>query len=107
MNARHSSEMQSGNTLAQLRLDREAILTIVAKHGATNVRVFGSVVRGEAQPDSDVDLLVTPTAKTSPWFPAGLILDLERTLGCDVDVVTDAGLNPLLRDRILSEAQPL
>jgi len=69
--------------------------------------VFGSIARGEAQADSDIDLLVTPTGKTGPWFPAGLILDLERTLGCGVDVVTDKGLNPLLRDRILLEAQPL
>jgi hypothetical protein len=90
MNARHSLEMQSENILTQLHLDRETILAIIAKHGATNVRVFGSVARGEARPDSDIDLLVTPTEKTSPWFPASLILDLERTLGRDVDVVTDA-----------------
>ena len=80
---------------------------IAARHGARNVRVFGSVARGEAGPDSDIDLLVDAGPTTSSWFPAGLILDLAQFLGRPVDVVTEKGLNPLLRDRVLKEAIPL
>ena len=80
---------------------------IAAKHGAFNVRVFGSVARGEAGPESDIDLLVDVGSPTSSWFPAGLILDLESLLGCKVDVVTERALNPDLRDYVLHEAVPL
>jgi len=86
---------------------REDILSIAAKHGAKNVRLFGSIARGEDGPDSDVDLLVETEPTTSSWFPAGLILDLERLLARRVEIVTDKGLNPHLRDRVLSEAVPL
>src|SRR5215207_2828930 len=60
---------------------REEILRIAEKHGACNVRVFGSVVHGEATDNSDIDLLVDTSEKTSPWFPAGLIEELEQVLG--------------------------
>ena len=83
------------------------IRRIAAKHGAFNVRVFGSVARGEAGPESDIDLLVDVGSPTSSWFPAGLILDLESLLGCKVDVVTERALNPDLRDYVLHEAVPL
>ncbi|MCA1606208.1 MAG: nucleotidyltransferase family protein [Acidobacteria bacterium] len=83
------------------------IRRIAAKHGAFNVRVFGSVARGEAGAESDVDLLVDVGSATSSWFPAGLILDLESLLGCKVDVVTERALNPDLRDYVLHEAVPL
>ena len=63
-------------------------MAIAARHGAYNVRVFGSTVRGEAGPESDVDLLVDVGPTHSRWFPAGLILDLEELLGRGVDVVT-------------------
>jgi uncharacterized protein len=86
---------------------REEIQRIAAKHGARNVRIFGSVARREARPDSDIDLLVDAGPKTSSWFPAGLILDLEEVLGCKVEVVTEKGLNEYLRDRVLAEAVPL
>ncbi|MBK8048770.1 MAG: nucleotidyltransferase family protein [Anaerolineales bacterium] len=86
---------------------RPTIVRIAAKHGAYDIRIFGSVVRGEDRPDSDIDLLVKRGEKVSPWFPAGLILELEKELGRQVDIVTDAGLNPLLRDRVLNEAVPL
>jgi uncharacterized protein len=86
---------------------REEIQRIAAKHGARNVRIFGSVARREARPDSDIDLLVDAGPKTSSWFPAGLILDLEEVLGCKVEVVTEKGLNEYLRDRVLTEAVPL
>ena len=90
-----------------LRTRREEILRIAERHGAADVRLFGSVARGEAGPDSDVDFLVTTGPRTSPWFPAGLILDLEELLGRPVDVVTEGALHWYLRDRILSEAVPL
>jgi predicted nucleotidyltransferase len=86
---------------------REDILNIAAKHGAYNVRVFGSVARGEDRPDSDVDLLVDVVTTTSSWFPAGLILDLEQILGRQVEVVTENGLNPLLKEHVLREAVAL
>jgi predicted nucleotidyltransferase len=86
---------------------REDILRIAAKHGARNVRVFGSVVRGEAKADSDVDFLVDVGPAHSSWFPAGLILDLEDLLSRKVDVVTEESIYWLLRRRILKEAKPL
>ncbi len=86
---------------------RDEICRIADKHGAHNVRAFGSAARGEAGPDSDVDLLVDAGPGATPWFPGGLILDLEDLLGRRVDVVTERGLSPYLRDRVLKEAIPL
>ncbi len=86
---------------------REEIRRIAAKHGARNVRVFGSVVRGEAGPESDVDFLIEVGSTTSSWFPAGLIVDLENLLGRPVEVVTDRALNRDLREQVLSEAVPV
>ncbi|MDH5776236.1 MAG: nucleotidyltransferase family protein [Nitrospirota bacterium] len=86
---------------------REDVLRIAAKHGAYNVRIFGSVARGEATPESDIDLLIEKGPTTTPWFPAGLVLELEESLGRRVDVVTEKALNPYLRDRVLREAVPL
>lgn len=83
---------------------REEILRIAARHGVTSIRVFGSVARGEAGPESDVDLLVEVGGSVSPWFPAGLIGDLQDLLGRDIDVATPNGLHWYLKDRILAEA---
>ena len=93
--------------IEQVYEKRDEILRIAAKHGARNIRVFGSVARGEANPESDVDLLVDVGPTTSSWFPAGLILDLEELLGRPVEIVTERGLSPYLRDRVLREAIPL
>jgi hypothetical protein len=93
--------------LELLRQRQEDIRRIAAKHGARNIRVFGSVARGEAGPESDIDLLVEKGPSTSSWFPAGLVLDLEEILGRKVEIVTDKALNPYLRDRVLREAVPL
>ena len=90
-----------------LRELREDILELAHRHGARNVRLFGSVVRGEATEESDVDLLVDAGEETSPWFPAGLIAELEKLLERRVDVVTEDSLHWLLRRRILKEARPL
>lgn len=73
----------------------------------TGLHVFGSVARGEARPDSDIDLLIEVGLATSAWFPAGFILDLERLLGHRVEVVTEQALNPALRDAVLREAKPV
>lgn len=86
---------------------RNEIHTIASRHGACNVRVFGSAVRGEAGPDSDIDFLIDVGGTTSSWFPAGLILDLEKVLGRRVEVVTTRALNPFIRDHVLREAKPL
>lgn len=83
---------------------RDQILQIAAQHGALDVRVFGSVARDEATQDSDLDLLIEPGSNLSAWFPAGLIIDLENLLGCKVEVVTERALNPLFRDKVLTEA---
>jgi len=87
-----------------LRAKRNDIERIAASHGACNVRVFGSVARGEAGPGSDIDFLIDTSPPTSPWFPAGLITDLEDLLGRKVDVVSEKALDPYLRDPILQEA---
>ena len=95
------------NAARLIRLNREDILKIAAKHGVRNVRVFGSVARGEAGPDSDVDFLVDAGPATSSWFPGGLIIELEALLGRRVEVVTERGLHPLLRESVLREAVPI
>jgi uncharacterized protein len=90
-----------------VKAKREEILRIAAQHGAYNVRIFGSVARGEDGPGSDVDLLVDVGPVHSSWFPAGLIVDLEDLLGCKVDVVEPEGLHWYIRERVLEEAVPL
>ncbi len=86
---------------------RDEILRIAVRHGAYNVRVFGSMARGDAGPTSDVDLLVDVRPDHSAFFPGGLVADLEDLLGRRVDVVEPAGLHWYLRDTILQEAVPL
>jgi uncharacterized protein len=103
--------------LQQLLKDRrEDILTIAARHGAFNVRVFGSVSRGEETENSDIDLLIDyDLTKTSAWFPGGLLMDLQDLLVGEasqnenrkVDIVTEQGLSHLIKDRVLAEAKSL
>jgi len=94
-------------TSGLLERNREEILRICADHGARNIRVFGSCARGQARPDSDVDLLVDAGPVHSPWFPGGLLTDLQDLLGCKVDIVTEDALHWYIRDKIISEAVPL
>ena len=91
----------------RLQEKREAILEIAQKHGAYNVRVFGSAVHGNTGPESDIDFLVDVAQDHSPFFPGGLLLDLEDLLGCPVDVVTENALHWYIRDRVLEEAVTL
>ena len=90
-----------------LKEKREEILRIAAHHGARNVRVFGSVVRGETGAQSDIDLLVEFEPDRSLLDHAALWLDLQGLLGCKVDVVSEGGVKARLRDRILREAVPV
>jgi uncharacterized protein len=91
-----------------LKENREDILAIAARHGAFNVRVFGSVSRGEETESSDIDLLIDyDLTKTSAWFPGGLLMDLQDLLERKVDIVTEQGLSHLIRDRVLAEAKSL
>jgi len=90
-----------------LKEKRADILAIAARHGATNVRVFGSLARGDAGPDSDVDLLVDMQPGRSLLDVSSLLVDLQELLGRRVDVVTEQSLYWLLRRRILKEARPL
>jgi predicted nucleotidyltransferase len=90
-----------------LKSRRDEILEIAAKHGAHNVRVFGSVARGEADSQSDIDLLVEFKRGTTLLGHAALINELEELLGVKVDVVSERGLRERIRDRVLSEAVAL
>jgi len=87
-----------------LQEKREDILRIAAKRGAYNVRVFGSVARGEADSKSDIDILVDMEPGRSLFDLGGLLMDLQDLLGHDVDVVTERGLRERIRERILKEA---
>jgi predicted nucleotidyltransferase len=91
----------------KLQTYRADILRLAAQHGAGNVRVFGSVARGEAPPDSDLDLLVEMEPGRSLLDLSRLLLDLQDLLGCEVDVIPDDSLHWYIRDRVLQEAVPL
>ncbi|MBZ5515205.1 MAG: nucleotidyltransferase family protein [Acidobacteriia bacterium] len=90
-----------------LKSKREEILRIAAQHGAYNVRVFGSVARGDARPDSDVDFLVDLEPGRSLFDLGGLLVDLQDFLHLHVDVVTENGLHWYIRDRVVKEAVAL
>lgn len=94
-------------TLPQLRARREEILALASRRGARDLRVFGSVVRAEADPASDVDFVVEMEPGRSLMDLGGLLMDLQQLLGCRVDVVTYKGLRERLRPHVLAEAQPL
>ena len=91
----------------QLQLDRDRILAIAKAHGAHNVRVFGSVARGQDDAQSDIDFLVDLEPGRSLLDLGGLLMDLREALGRDVDVATEQGLRPRVRERALREAVPL
>lgn len=87
---------------------REEVLRLAEKHGAYNVRVFGSVARGEARPDSDVDLLVEwDFSRISSWGGVGLDMDLTALLGHEVHVLTEEDLHWYIRERVLKEVVSL
>jgi predicted nucleotidyltransferase len=86
---------------------KEQILTLAAKYGASNVRVFGSVARGTADENSDVDFLVNLAPGRSLFDLGGLLYELQKLLSRNVDVITPDGLRPRIRDRVLKEAVPI
>jgi predicted nucleotidyltransferase len=90
-----------------LKIRRDEILHIAAQHGAYNVRVFGSVARGDDDDRSDVDFLVDLEEGRNLLDLGGLLMDLRDLLGRNVDVVTPDGLRARIRDRVLREAQPV
>jgi len=90
-----------------LKEKREEVLDIAAKHGARNIRVFGSVARGEAHESSDIDLLVDMEPDRSLLDVTTFLADVRDLLGRKVDVVGEKGLYWLIRRRILKEAKPL
>jgi uncharacterized protein len=101
------SVAQAQLDLDGLRARRQEILSHAAEHGAHNVRVFGSTARGEADGSSDVDLLVEMEPGRNLLDLVGLWQDLEDLLGAHVDVLSDGGVSPHLRERIYAEAVPL
>jgi predicted nucleotidyltransferase len=87
-----------------IREQREAILRVAAKHGATQVRLIGSVARGEGGPDSDVDLLVMWQEGTSLLDQAALKLELESLLGRKVDIASDGWVKPSIQESVYRDA---
>ncbi|MFH1539397.1 MAG: nucleotidyltransferase family protein [bacterium] len=90
-----------------LKEKRDEILRIAARHGARNVRVFGSAARGENDEKSDVDILVEMEPGRSLLDHAALWRELNELMDIKVDVVTEKGLRERIRDRVLKEAVPL
>jgi hypothetical protein len=86
---------------------RSELLALARRRGVTSVRVFGSMARGDAGDDSDVDLLVTLAPGTTALALGGLLVDAQELLGRRVDVVTEASLHPALRERALADAVAL
>jgi hypothetical protein len=99
--------MVETNLEQTIRAKRAEILQLAAEHGARNIRVFGSVARGEANADSDVDFLVELEPGRSLLDQGALIQDLEELLGCRVDVIEPRALHWYIKDRVLAEAIPL
>ena len=87
-----------------LKARRSEILALARKYGARNVRIFGSVARGEARPDSDIDFLVEMEPGRSLFDLGGLLYELRSLLGVEVDVVTENGLRARIREHVIQEA---
>lgn len=100
-----SEATRAFNELLQAR--KEDILRTATSHGVSNVRVFGSVVRGEADEDSDIDLLVDVEPGRTLFDLGEFLADLQNLLGRDIDIVTEKSLNDQTRERVLKEAMPL
>lgn len=93
--------------IEQITSRRNEIAQIAQKHGATNIRVFGSVARGNADDASDIDFLVDLETGRSLLDLGGLLMDLQKLFGRSVDVVTEKGLKPRIRERVLREARSI
>lgn len=93
--------------LQVIQQKRKDILAIARAHGLLNVRIFGSVARGEDTLNSDIDFLVDLEKGRSMFDLGGALVQLQEILGCKVDIVTERGLHWYLRDKVLKEALPL
>lgn len=93
--------------LATVKTYKEQIIAIVLAHHATNVRVFGSVLRGEDTASSDLDLLIEPTAETSLMDIGAIRHELKALLGVNVDILTPKALPDSFREKVLKEATPI
>jgi predicted nucleotidyltransferase len=94
-------------TLENVKKKRQRIFEVAREHGAENIRIFGSVARGEAGPQSDIDFLISLEPGRSALDIGGFLMDLQDLLGCRVDIVTESGLNKLIKDQVLKEAVSL
>ena len=104
----NSKAMEEPTDIRALIEEKRAdIFRIAARYGASNVRIFGSVSRGEQGPGSDVDFLVDMESGRSLLDRAGLVLELQELLGLEVDVATERSLKDRIRNRVLAEAVPL
>ena len=90
--------------LQLLKKNRHIILNLAKKRGGYNVRLFGSVARGEDLQESDIDFLVSFRPGTTLFDRSGLVVDLQEYLGCDVDIISDTALHPLIRADVMSSA---
>jgi hypothetical protein len=97
----------AGTTLTELRARRSEIIELARARGATHVRVFGSVARGEAGEGSDIDFIVDLEPGRSLLDLGGLLMDLRDLLSRDVDVVSERGLRPRVAERVLADAVEL
>ena len=88
-------------------LQRDIINRVVTQYGGSNIRIFGSTARGDVTDSSDLDILIKLEPGRSLLDLIAMKQDLEDILGCKVDIVTEAGLSPYLKDNILKEAVPL
>ncbi|MGD0752086.1 MAG: nucleotidyltransferase family protein [Anaerolineales bacterium] len=91
----------------KIKLNRKAIQRLAKQYGVTDIRVFGSVARGDDATQSDIDFLVDMEPGRSLFDMGGLLMDLETLLGCKVDVVTEKSLHWYIREKVLSEAKEL
>jgi len=83
---------------------KSQIIDLAKKYGAYNVRIFGSLVRGELKDNSDIDFLVTFEPQRSLFDQGGLLMDLQDLLHCKVDIVDEQAMRPRFREQVLKEA---
>lgn len=95
------------STLERVRENRDEVLAIAKRYGATNIRIFGSVARGDDDDRSDIDFLIDLAPGRSLFDLGGLLMELNTLLGIPVDVTTEKGLKARIRERVLSEAVSL
>jgi uncharacterized protein len=103
----NNTTAQRSITLAEVRARKPEILRIAARRGVKNIRVFGSVSRGDTTPVSDVDFLVEMEARHGLFDLSGFRLDMEDLLGCRVDVATPGAIDARMKERIYADAKPL